>query len=53
VYEYTPLAAADHGWTPEESVALLRRAGDIELEALAESDGRVLPFPLPAGTRAR
>ncbi|MGY1885753.1 FkbM family methyltransferase [Blastococcus sp. SYSU DS0753] len=49
VYEYTPVAAADHGWTQEESIALLSRAGDFEFSALAESDGQVLPFPLPAG----
>ncbi|MBB3676491.1 FkbM family methyltransferase [Modestobacter versicolor] len=49
VYEYTPAAAADHGWTQEESIALLSGAGDFEFTALSESDGRVLPFPLPAG----
>jgi FkbM family methyltransferase len=49
VYEYTPVAAADHGWTQEDSIALLSRAGDFEFTALAESDGQVLPFPLPAG----
>jgi hypothetical protein len=49
VYEYTPLAAADHGWTQEDSIALLSRAGEFEFTALAESDGQVLPFPLPDG----
>ncbi|WP_147251455.1 FkbM family methyltransferase [Blastococcus sp. TBT05-19] len=49
VYEYTPVAAADHGWTQEDSIALLSKAGDFEFTALAESDGEVLPFPLPAG----
>lgn len=49
VYEYTPLAAADHGWTQEDSIALLRRAGEFEFTAVAENDGQVLPFPLPDG----
>ncbi|SOE01211.1 FkbM family methyltransferase [Blastococcus haudaquaticus] len=49
VYEYTPVAAADHGWTQEDSIALLSRAGEFEFTALAESDGQVLPFPLPPG----
>lgn len=49
VYEYTPLAAADHGWTQEESIALLSRAGEFDFTALAEDDGQVLPFPLPDG----
>jgi FkbM family methyltransferase len=49
VYEYTPVAAADHGWTQEDSIALLRQAGEFEFTALAEDDGRVLPFPLPEG----
>ncbi|MCZ2830305.1 FkbM family methyltransferase [Modestobacter sp. VKM Ac-2986] len=49
VFEYTPVAAADHGWTQEDAVALLRRAGEFEFTALSESDGGVLPFPLPAG----
>jgi FkbM family methyltransferase len=49
VYEYTPLAAADHGWTQEDSIALLSRAGEFEFTALAEDDGQVLPFPLPEG----
>ncbi|MGY1741608.1 MULTISPECIES: FkbM family methyltransferase [unclassified Blastococcus] len=49
VYEYTALAAADHGWTQEDSIELLSRAGQFEFTALAEDDGRVLPFPLPAG----
>ena len=49
VYEYTPTAAADHGWTQEDSIALLSRAGEFEFTALAEDDGRVLPFPLPDG----
>ncbi|MGY2064411.1 FkbM family methyltransferase [Blastococcus sp. SYSU DS0619] len=49
VYEYTPVAAADHGWTQEDSIELLGRAGEFEFTALAEEDGRVLPFPLPDG----
>ncbi|SEU00001.1 FkbM family methyltransferase, partial [Geodermatophilus poikilotrophus] len=49
VYEFTPVAAADHGWTQEDSITLLSRACDFEFSALAESDGRWLPFPLPAG----
>jgi FkbM family methyltransferase len=49
VFEYTPVAAPDHGWTQEDAIDLLGRAGDFEFEALAESDGSVLPFPLPAG----
>ncbi|MCZ2822345.1 FkbM family methyltransferase [Modestobacter sp. VKM Ac-2977] len=49
VYEYTPVAAADHGWTQEDSIALLSRAGDFTFEALSEEDGHTLPFPLPAG----
>jgi FkbM family methyltransferase len=48
VYEYTPVAAADHGWTQEDSIALLSRTGNFEFEAISDSDGRVLPFPLPA-----
>jgi Methyltransferase FkbM domain len=49
VYEFTPVASAEHGWTQEDSIALLSKAGDFEFSALAESDGRWLPFPLPAG----
>ena len=49
VYEYTPLAAADHGWTQEESIELLSSAGDFTFTALTEDGGRVLPFPLPDG----
>jgi FkbM family methyltransferase len=48
VYEYTPVAAADHGWTQEDSINLLSRAGEFRFEAVSEGDGRVLPFPLPA-----
>ncbi|WP_324276138.1 FkbM family methyltransferase [Blastococcus brunescens] len=53
VYEYTPLAAGDHGWTQEDSIALLGRAGEFEFTALAEDDGQVLPFPSPTGISAR
>lgn len=49
VYEYTPVAARDNGWTEEDSMALIRGAGDFEFEALGESDGRWVPFPLPEG----
>ena len=53
VFEFTPLAAAEHGWTQEDSIALLRQAGEFEFEAVAESDGEVLPFPLPEGYRGQ
>jgi FkbM family methyltransferase len=49
VYEYRPVAAADQGWTQEDSIALLGRAGDFRFEALGENDGQVHPFPLPEG----
>ncbi|MGY1751704.1 FkbM family methyltransferase [Blastococcus sp. SYSU D01042] len=53
VFEYTPLAAADHGWTQEEAIDLLGHAGEFRFTALAESDGAVLPFPLPEGYRGQ
>jgi hypothetical protein len=56
VYEYTPVAAPNHGWTGNDSVSLLQSAIPFSLEALIEPPlggmgvGRqVVGFPLPEG----
>jgi FkbM family methyltransferase len=49
VYEYTPVAARDNGWSEQDSMALISGAGDYEFTALGEGDGRWVTFPLPEG----
>jgi FkbM family methyltransferase len=55
VYEFTPVAAHDHGWTQDDSVSLLQTALEFDFEAkiepLIENSGekvRTVSFPLPA-----
>lgn len=49
VYEYTPVAANSHGWSQQDSINMIQRAGNYTFEALGELDGKTLPFPLPEG----
>jgi FkbM family methyltransferase len=56
VYEYTPVAAASHGWTDRDSISLLEQLAPFRFDAVVEppldafsSVGRRVSFPLPQG----